>query len=215
MVFPKWTNRIPLVILLIVIFLGIFIVFALWYWASPRFLEAGYQPKQPIAFSHRLHAGELGLDCRYCHSNVERTAAASIPPTQVCMNCHNIVKRDSPEIQKLYASMEKDRPVEWIKVHNLPDYVYFDHSRHIQSGVGCATCHGRIDQMDVVRQVEPLSMAWCLDCHRDPAKFIRPASEVTTMDWSAGSDADQITLGEQLVAAKHIQTKQDCSTCHR
>ena len=143
----------------------------------------GIKPPQPIKYSHRLHAGELGIDCRYCHTQVEKGAQATIPPLETCMNCHKLIKKDSPEILKLRNHFASNTPIEWVKVNRLPDYAYFNHSRHVNSGVSCKTCHGRVDQMEVVRQVKPLSMSWCLECHRSPEKFIGPKDKVTDMSW--------------------------------
>lgn len=195
--------------------LGSFLVctiFIFWYWFSPLNLEVGYQPKQPVAYSHELHAGQLGIDCRYCHTQVEKGPNASIPSTEICMNCHKLIKKDSPEIAKLAKSYATGKPIEWIKIHNLPDYAYFDHSRHINAGVGCVSCHGRIDQMKVVHQDQPLSMGWCLECHRNPEKHVRPKSEITNMNWKADNQDEQ---GKTLVAQYHLAPKEDCSTCHR
>ena len=210
--FPKWTNTLPTIVL--ILFLGSisFLIFVFWFWFSPTNLEVGYQPKQPVNYSHKIHAGELGIDCRYCHVNVEKSKAASIPSTEICMNCHNVVKKDSPEIMKLKESWTNNKPIEWVKVHSLPDYVYFDHSRHVNSGISCYSCHGRIDQMKVVHQVEPLSMGWCLDCHRHPENHLRPKEFVTKLDWKAD---DQLALGLKLKEEHHINPKENCSTCHR
>ena len=212
-VFPKWANKLPLIVTVSFVSFVLILIFVFHYYFSPKNLEVGYQPTQPIPFSHRLHAGELGMDCRYCHFTVEKAAFAAIPPTEVCMNCHSVVKADSEEIKKIKKSFETNKPIEWVKVHNLPDYVYFDHSRHVQSGVSCVTCHGRIDQMDVVRQVEPLSMSWCLDCHRNPAPNIRPKQFVTKLSWVPSGNAE--LLGSQLVKQYHIKPREDCNTCHR
>lgn len=187
-------------------------VFVFWFWFGPENIDVGYQPVQPIPFSHRLHAGEMGIDCRYCHFNVERSSAATIPTTEVCMNCHSVVKKDSPLLKPLRDSMASGKPIQWVKVHRLPDYAYFDHSRHIHGGVSCVVCHGRVDQMDVVHQVKPLSMGWCLDCHRNPAPNLRPASVITQMDWKADN---QVAIGLKLMEEKHIHPGEDCSVCHR
>ena len=202
----------PLISLLIVGGAFFSLVFIIWYWFSPKHLEVGYQPKQPIPYDHSLHAGELGIDCRYCHVSVDVSAKASVPSSEICLNCHNVVKKDSPHILKIRESVAKNEPLEWKKVHHLADYAYFNHSRHVNSGIGCATCHGRIDQMKEVRQVQPLSMGWCLECHRNPEKFIRPKSEITNMSWTA---EDQEKLGKELVALYHVSPREDCSTCHR
>lgn len=210
--FPKWTNSLPLVVLSGLTILLAFIVFVFWYWFSPKNLNVGYRPSQPIEYSHRLHAGELGIDCRYCHQSVEIAAHAGIPSTETCMNCHKIVKTDSPEIQKIHESYNSGEPIEWVRVHRLPDYSYFDHSAHVSAGVSCVSCHGRVDQMEIVSQVEPLSMGWCLECHREPEPHLRPVEFVTKLDWST---EDPVALGKALREAHNINPREDCSTCHR
>lgn len=195
-IFPKWTNEIPRLSALFVGFAATFGTCAIWYWASPKHTDVGYAPTQPIPYSHQLHAGEYAVDCRYCHANVEKSAHAGVPPTQVCMNCHKQVKADSPLLEPLRKSwadgtLDKDGgPIRWKRIHKLPDYAYFNHSAHVALGtgenraaIGCATCHGRIDQMVVVKQTQPLSMSWCLECHNNPAPNLRPVEELTNMSW--------------------------------
>lgn len=179
----------------------------------PPRMETGYMPRQPVPYSHKLHAGNLGMDCRYCHSTVERSGYAAIPGTQVCMNCHTKVKDKSPSLKPVRESYASGKPVEWIKVHWLPDYVFFNHSVHVSSGVSCVSCHGRVDQMVEVRQVEPLTMAWCLDCHRDPAARIRPTELVTKLDWKP--ERDPAEIGRELIAQKNLRPPTNCSGCHR
>jgi hypothetical protein len=171
----------------------------------------GYAPEQPVAYSHALHAGELGLDCRYCHVNVEDSAHAMVPPTQTCMNCHARILSDSTKLAAVLESAQRGTSIRWVRVHDLPDYVYFDHGAHVARGVGCASCHGRVDRMERVEQVERLSMGWCLECHRNPAPHLRPLEFVTTMDWQA----DEPGLGERLQQQNNILPSTDCSTCHR
>ncbi len=184
-----------------------------FYLASPPVRETGYAPLQPVEYSHKLHAGDLGMDCRYCHFTVEQAAYAAIPPTEVCMNCHVRVKADSPLLQAVRESYSSGRPIAWVKVHNLPDYVYFNHQAHVTAGVACVSCHGRVDQMIVVKQVEPLSMAWCLDCHRNPAPKLRPANEVTNMTWRP--DRDPAEIGREIMEARGIAPPVNCTGCHR
>ena len=210
-IFPKWTNKLPFIVLIGLSSLISCIVFAFWYWGSPSHLEVGYQPEQPIPYSHRLHAGELGIDCRYCHTNVFESSHANIPSTETCMNCHNKIKTDSPHIQKLQESYDTNTPIEWVNVHQLPDYVYFDHSRHVNSGVGCVSCHGKVNKMEVVYQAEPMSMKWCLDCHRSPEKHLRPKDKITQLDWEP---EDQEKLGLLLKEEYHINPGVSCSVCH-
>ena len=211
-VFPKWVNRLPLFLAVGAALILSFVVFVFWYWMSPKNLEVGYAPKQPIPYSHKLHVSELGLDCRYCHTQVENSSVANIPNTQTCMNCHTAIKVDSPHIMKLKESYVNNKPIEWVKVHKLPDYVYFDHSRHVTAGISCYSCHGRVDQMEVVHQVKPLSMSWCLECHRAPENHLRPREFVTKLDWKA---ENQTEIGTQIKEAHKIRPGEDCSTCHR
>ena len=185
----------------------------LYYYGGNKHLEVGYSPEQPVAYSHKLHAGDLGIDCRYCHSNVERSAKASVPPTETCMNCHAKVRTDSLKLLPVRESFANDTPIPWIRVHNLPDYAYFDHSAHTSAGVGCVSCHGRVDQMPLVYQKNSLEMRWCLDCHRNPEKYVRPPSEVFTMGYSPAED--QLVMGARLVKENHIQKLENCYTCHR
>ncbi|MCA9666286.1 MAG: cytochrome c3 family protein [Myxococcales bacterium] len=213
-IFPRWTNRIPF-------YLGAGgpvvlggLIFAIWYWFSPQYTDVGYQPRQPIPFSHKLHAGNLGLDCRYCHNTVERAAHAAIPPTSTCMGCHEkLVKPNSIPLAPLRAAHAAGKPVKWVKVHMLPDYAYFNHSVHLAAGVGCTSCHGRIDQMPIVTQKQPLSMSWCLECHRNPKPHLRPLDQITNMAWDskkAGYDPDKDPMRKRKVNPPTY-----CSGCHR
>jgi Cytochrome c7 and related cytochrome c len=190
-IFPKWVNETPRYITLASLAGAGVGIFALYWWGSPYHTDVGYGPKQPIEYSHKLHAGDMGMDCRYCHAYVERGPHAGVPATQICMNCHNQVRKDSPKLQALRDSWTKGDPVKWVRIHKIPDFAYFDHSAHMGVGVGenraaigCETCHGRIDTMDVVSQRQPLSMAWCIDCHNDPAPNLRPVEALTKMGWT-------------------------------
>lgn len=182
-----------------------------WYFGSPLYTDVGYRPVQPVAFSHKLHAGDLGIDCRYCHTSVESSAVASVPPTQICMNCHNLVGQKNDKLKGVRQSWADDVPIKWVRVHELPGYSYFDHSLHLNAGVGCASCHGRVDQMEVVTQREPLSMGWCLDCHRDPSPHIRPAGQLTNMAWEPDDSATVATYSKR----SEVAPSQDCTACHR
>ncbi len=171
---------------------------------------------QPVQFSHAHHVGGVGLDCRYCHTSVEQSAFANIPPTKTCMNCHSQIWADSPYLEPVRDSFKTDRSIEWTRVHDLPDFVYFNHSIHIKQGVGCETCHGRIDQMAGIYQVKSLQMEWCLDCHRQPEKYVRPRDAVFRMGYEP--DGDQREVGLRLVKEYKIQDVRsltNCSTCHR
>ena len=175
--------------------------------------QAGIAREQPVPFSHRHHNGELGIDCRYCHTQVENTAFAGIPPTATCMNCHAQIWAQSPMLEPVRASLRTDRSLPWIKVHDLPDFVYFNHSIHVQKGIGCASCHGRIDRMNLTWQEASLQMEWCLDCHRHPERYVRPREEVFNMSWQPPVERPE--LGTELVRAYKINARTDCSTCHR
>jgi hypothetical protein len=175
--------------------------------------QAQVAREQPVPFSHKHHAGELGIDCRYCHGSVEISSNAGIPPTQTCMNCHVQIWAQSPVLEPVRASFRTGESIEWTKVYDLPDFVYFDHSIHIAKGIGCESCHGRVDEMNLLRQQPSLLMEWCLECHRDPARYVRPRSEVFNMAWQP--PADQAELGRELVAAHRIKSRDDCTACHR
>ncbi len=183
------------------------------FYSRPQATEIGYSPIQPVPYSHKLHAGNLGIDCRYCHTGVEQSAQAGVPAAEICMNCHARVRSQSPLLAKVRESYQSGRPVPWVRIHRLPDYVHFNHQAHVLAGVSCAACHGRVDQMAEVRQVAPLSMAWCLDCHRDPAPYLRPPELVTRLDWQPERDPREI--GSELMAARGIRPPLQCSGCHR
>ncbi len=211
--FPKWTNRLPLVIGLTLAVGAVSVVAGVWYFFSPKYTDAGYRPIQPVPYSHKLHAGDLGIDCRYCHTGVEKSAVASVPPTQTCMNCHTLILPESEKLAPVRESFISGQPIKWVRVHKTPDYAYFDHSSHIRAGVGCITCHGNITQMEVVRQVEPLSMSWCLDCHRNPEPYLRPVNEVTNMNWTPDENHDQFV--KEHIEKLKLSPSTDCSRCHR
>jgi len=193
-IFPRWTNDTPLYGFVGTVVLLSATVFGFYVWASPLHTDVGYRPKQPVPYSHALHAGTLGLDCRYCHAYVERGPFAGVPPTQTCMNCHAQVKKDSPALEVVRKSWAEGTSIPWVRIHKEPDFVYFNRSAHVRVGfggnvaaVGCESCHGRIDTMEVVRQEQPLSMAWCLECHSNPAPNLRPVDQVTAMGWEGDS----------------------------
>lgn len=190
------------------------VVCFIWYYFSPKFTDVGYRPEQPLPFSHKIHAGDLKMDCRYCHSKIEEAPMANIPPTQTCMNCHKIVKRNSEKLKVVMDSWNNKNPVQWIRVHNLPDFVYFDHSVHLTAGVGCTSCHGNIREMEVVEQKQPLSMGWCLECHRDPDNHLRPREELTNMAWVPA--ANQAEFAAKVKQKPHFKPPTtNCSGCHR
>ena len=169
--------------------------------------------EQPIQFSHERHVGGNGIDCRYCHTSVEDSRFAGIPPTKTCMNCHAEIFSNSPFLEPVRASFATGKPIQWTRVNDLPDFVYFDHSIHVAKGVGCTSCHGRVDRMPLMWQAQSLQMEWCLDCHRHPEQYVRPRDAVFRVDYQP--PANQRELGARLVAEYEIQKLTSCSTCHR
>ncbi len=180
---------------------------------SPYVTGAGVVREQPVPFSHKHHVGDVGLDCRYCHAGVEDSPFAGIPPTKTCMNCHSQLFTDSPMLAPVRDSFRTGRPLRWTRVHDLPDFAYFDHSIHVHKGIGCTTCHGQVNEMPLMWREKSLLMEWCLDCHRRPAENVRPREEVFNVDW----DAAELTPAERnkLVNEYHVQSKIHCSVCHR
>src|SRR5262245_32306677 len=190
-VFPKWSNLLLPTAIIAGAVVPLYVIFMVAYGFSPKTTDVGYMPTQPVPYSHELHAGTLGIDCRYCHNTVEVAARAAIPPTQTCMNCHSQIDKDSPKIKPLLDSFTSGMPVRWTRVHDLPDFAYFNHAAHVTRGVSCVECHGRVDRMEVVTQEQPLSMSWCLECHRDPDKHLRDPALVTTLGWGIGLTEEQ------------------------
>lgn len=239
--FPRWTNLLPLKIAVCMGALGTAVVAGFTYYATPKAQRVGYQPSQPIPYDHDLHVTQLGLDCRYCHSFVEHSGKANIPTANVCWNCHKTVAQGSPKLAALRGAMGVDEnhkeltgeagkgyPILWAKVHDAPDYVYFNHSAHVNRGVSCVTCHGRVDQMRVVYHAKSHSMGFCIDCHRKPEDHLRPLEEVFNLAYDAEEylkgheiyDGDkkriltQSDFGKHLKAHWSINPKESCSTCH-
>ncbi|MFQ6612637.1 MAG: cytochrome c3 family protein [Fidelibacterota bacterium] len=212
-IFPQWSNKVPFYLLIAVLISTVGGVGLFWYYGSPRYTDVGYEPEQPVPYSHKLHAGDLGMDCRYCHTTVETSAYAGVPPTNTCMNCHKLVLPASEKLAPVRESFNSGIPLRWVRVHKIPDYTYFDHSIHINAGVGCSSCHGNVREMEVIRQVEPLSMGWCLDCHRHPEQQLRPASEITNTEWTPPEDNS--AFASKIIAQKHLNPPEDCSGCHR
>jgi hypothetical protein len=199
-----------------VIFLGAML------WLANAFEDSGWVTRaretiqQPVQFSHARHVGGNGIDCRYCHTSVETSSFAGIPPTKTCMNCHSVIFNQAPYLEPVRASFVTNQSLHWNRVHDLPDFVYFNHSIHVNKGIGCSSCHGQIDQMPLVVQVQSLEMRWCLDCHRHPERNIRPRAEVFNMAYT--KPVNQIELGKQLMAEYNVKSARDltsCSTCHR
>lgn len=211
--FPKWVNSLKTHLVALIVVGSGYTVLLAWYGLSPKTTAVGYQPVQPVPYSHATHAGMLGMDCRYCHTTVEETPFASLPPTQTCMNCHVLIRPKSDKLLPVREAYASGLPIRWMQVHNLAQYVYFDHSMHLRAGVGCVSCHGRVDRFEVVRQVEPLSMGWCLDCHRHPEPFLRPREFVTRLDWVPPEDPE--VLGARLRVEYQVNPSTDCSACHR
>lgn len=186
------------------------------YVRSPHVTNQAHPVEQPIEFDHRHHAGDEQIDCRYCHWTVEKSPSAGIPSTTVCMSCHAQVWNKSPYLTEVRKAFFADQPIPWVRVHNLPDFVYFNHSIHVGKGVGCATCHGRVDQMGAIEQAAPLTMSWCLDCHRDPKPNLRPAEFITSMTWAPPADkAEAAALADKLSQEYDVHSRTSCSTCHR
>src|SRR3954465_10811164 len=169
--------------------------------------------EQPIQFSHERHVAGNGIDCRYCHTSVETSSFAGIPPTKTCMNCHSQIFSTSPFLEPVRDSFRSGRSIQWTSVHDLPDFVYFNHSIHIHKGVGCTTCHGQVDRMPLMYQDQSLQMEWCVDCHRHPEQYVRPREAVFRVDYVPPSN--QLELGQRLVAQYQIQKLTNCSTCHQ
>ncbi|AMV18697.1 hypothetical protein VT03_12440 [Planctomyces sp. SH-PL14] len=222
--FPRWTNRLVMLAIPGLLAGGAYLGAIVFAATAPETLYVGHEPKQPIPFSHKLHAGRLKLDCRYCHNTVDKAAFASIPPSATCGNCHSgadakgnvpyaSVRSESPLLAVLRQSIATQDSIPWKKVHDLPDYVYFDHSAHVNRGVGCVSCHGRVDRMDIVRQDKTLSMTFCLDCHRNPEPHLRPLDKVTDLAWVPETSATKV--GQEIKAALGVHPKTNCSTCHR
>jgi hypothetical protein len=193
------------------------VAFALWLGReinrSPYVTQADTAREQPVQFSHAHHVAGIGIDCRYCHTAAETSNVAGIPPTKTCMNCHSQIWSNSPALEPVRSSFRTGTSLEWTRVHDLPDFVYFDHSAHVNKGVGCTTCHGRVDRMPLMWQENSLYMEWCLECHRQPEKYLRPKEEVFNPAYEPPSD--QLALGRQLAAQYSVHPRTSCSTCHR
>ena len=200
------------------IFGAVFILGGLtWVWdainRSGYVTQEGVVREQPVPFSHKHHVAGLGIDCRFCHTSVEESAFAGIPSTKTCMTCHSQVWTEAEILEPVRESWRTDESIPWTRVHDLPDFSYFDHSIHVAKGIGCSTCHGRVDQMPLMWAEAPLQMGWCLECHREPERFVRPREEVFNMEWML--PANQLELGRRLVEEYEIRSNTNCSTCHR
>lgn len=224
--FTRSTNtlaRLSIVVVILLLGLGGWLIFELN--RSPFVTQAFVAREQPVQFSHKHHAGDDGIDCRYCHTTVETAASAGMPATKTCMNCHSQLFADSPYLEIVRESWRTGQPIKWTRVHDLPDFAYFNHSIHVAKGVGCSTCHGQVDQMPLMWNTKSLQMEWCLECHRSPEKVLRPQSEITNMEWPENLDKNkypngwnQAKEGPALAEKYNIQPTRvltSCSTCHR
>jgi hypothetical protein len=214
-IFPKSANRLPLQIVIYLVVLGGIATAGVTYYMTPKYTRVGYAPVQPVPYSHALHVGQLGLDCRYCHSNVDKSGYANLPTSQTCMNCHNQVKKDSPLLAPIRNSYETGDPVPWVKVHELPDFAYFNHSVHVNRGVSCVECHGKINEMEVVTHTQPLSMGFCLECHRNPAAHVRQPADIYNLNSDTIAAKSGVAAGEKFVHDWNIKPPQSCTGCHR
>lgn len=215
--FPRWTNALARGSLFGLIVVAIGVPLGLMLWVRTSFATGQHaKVTQPVPFDHRLHAGGLAIDCRYCHATAERAASAGLPPTRACVGCHTDPMLAAPIFAPVRVSLASSRPISWNRVNALPDFVFFNHSIHIAKGVGCETCHGRVDEMAQVRQAAPLTMGWCLECHRDPAPHLRPRSAITIMGWDSAHARPRLDpLGAQLMHTYSVRRLTNCSTCHR
>jgi hypothetical protein len=213
-IFHRSTNAIARIMIL-----GAVLILAIVTWLlvvvfrSDYLTEVRVVREQPVPFSHKHHVADDGLDCRYCHTSVETSAFAGLPPTETCMTCHSQIWADSPMLEPVRASIRNNTPLRWTRVHDLPDFVYFDHSIHVNKGVGCSTCHGAVDEMPLMWRENTLLMEWCLDCHRAPERYVRPREAVFRMDWTP--PPNQHDVGRRLVTQYKIRKLTDCYTCHR
>lgn len=218
-IFPQSANRLPLQIIIFVIILVGAVATGINYYATPKYTRVGYAPVQPVPYSHALHVNQLGLDCRYCHSNVEKSGVANLPTAQTCMNCHSQVRTDSPLLAPVRAAYQSGEPVRWVRIHQVPDYVYFNHSVHVSRGVSCVSCHGQINEMETVYHAKSLSMGFCLDCHRNPEPNLRPPELVTNLTWKADQSLidgkPHAEWAAEYVKKNHIKPPQSCTGCHR
>lgn len=213
-IFSPGANTLAKLTIFAAVFIIALIILVLFViYRSSYVTQAHVIREQPVPFSHKHHVSGLGIDCRYCHTSVEESSFAGMPPTETCMTCHSQIWSNSPMLKPVRQSLGTNTPIMWTRVYNLPDYVYFDHSIHIYKGIGCSTCHGRVDQMPLMWEEQPLQMGWCLGCHREPERFVRPRDQVFNMEWRQSKD--QLALGQRLVKEYKIQKRTDCVTCHR
>ncbi len=213
--FPRWSNLLPIKLFVCLCVIGTLLTAVVWYYFTPKYVRVGYTPVQPVPFPHDIHVSQLGMDCRYCHSFVEVAAHSNVPNTQTCMNCHSQVQKENPKLLPVRQSWASGQPVEWVQIHKTPDYAYFNHSAHVNRGVSCYSCHGNINHMDVVGERKPLSMSWCLDCHRAPENHLRPQEQVFNLDWTPPSGQTQEEIGLDLKKRWNVNPPENCQGCHR
>lgn len=242
--FPKWANLVPIKIIIGLGLIGGTVTAGITYYATPKYTRVGYQPQQPVPFDHSFHSGHLGLDCRYCHHGVDKSSHSNIPSANICMSCHNNIKANSPLLEVVrdsYYGEDEDKDgrlsegedanddgqltagpsIPWVRIHKVPDYVYFNHAIHVNRGISCVECHGRVDQMKVVHHAKHLSMSFCLECHRNPEESLRPMSEVTNLAWKAPAssnddlDLAQIHAGLNIKESWGVNPPLSCTGCHR
>jgi hypothetical protein len=215
--FHRGANNLAKISIVIAIILAGTVFYVYTQVARSTYLTGRYaERQQPVQFSHKHHVGDDGIDCRYCHTSVETSYSAGIPPTQTCMNCHSQIWSDSPYLEPVRASYRENKPIEWQRVHDLPEYAYFNHSIHVAKGVGCSTCHGQIDEMPAVYQENTLQMEWCLQCHRNPENYIRPKEQIYNMEWRDGDlNAEQRKGLKEQYKIRSTAMLTSCSTCHR
>ena len=213
-IFPKWTNKLPLQVILGAALVGTVATLGVTYYFTPKYTRAGYQPIQPVNFPHSVHVDQLGMDCRYCHDGVEKSWYSNIPGSGTCMNCHNQVLANDPRLALVRESAATGKPIDWVQIHKTPDYVYFNHSVHVNRGISCVHCHGQVNKMDEVRHEKPFSMGFCLECHRDPAAKIRPQDKVFDLNWTPPEGFAQ-HHGRKMVTDMKVESLQNCSACHR
>jgi hypothetical protein len=213
-IFPKWTNQLPLKVAVGVLLTGSLATAGIWYYCTPKYARVGYSPVQPVPFSHAAHVEQMGMDCRYCHNAVDRSWYSNIPSSSTCMNCHTQVLATDPRLELVRESAKLGKSIPWVQIHRTPDFVYYNHAVHVNRGVSCVLCHGRIDLAVEVKHEKPFSMLFCLDCHRNPAPNLRPPEQVYNLGWTNDTRLQQ-AAGDKFVKDWKVQPSQYCSTCHR